>query len=76
MFDSLWYPPISRPVTPTYLASERAAVDYCNEVVDGAGRLLELDSIVSVSGLVEVEDSRVWDDQLLDQQYRRFLNGS
>ena len=34
-----------------YLASQRAAVDYCNEVVDGGGRLQYLDSVVSVSGL-------------------------
>ncbi len=32
-----------------YLASERAAEDYCNEVVDGEGQLLYLDSLVSVS---------------------------
>ena len=28
----------------SYLASERAAEDYCNEVVDGEGRLQYLDS--------------------------------
>ena len=33
-----------------YLASERAADDYCDELVDGAGRPLYLDSIGSVSG--------------------------
>ncbi len=35
-----------------------------------------LDSKVSVSALVEVEENHVFDDQLIDQQYRRFLNGS
>jgi len=33
-----------------------------------------VDSRVSVSALVEGED--VFDHELLDQQYRRFLNGS
>ena len=38
-----------------YLASERAAVDYCNEVVDGQGRQQYLDKVASVSGAFEVE---------------------
>ena len=37
--------------TSRYLASERASLDYCDEVVDGAGRQLYLDSPSSVSGL-------------------------
>ena len=56
-----------------YLASERAAEDYCNEVVDGAGRLLYVDRVGSVSGARRDEPSHVWDDQILDEQYRRFL---
>jgi len=59
-----------------YMASELAAAQYCNEEVDGWGRLLYLDKVGSVSALVEVEESFVWNDRLLDQQYRRFLNGS
>ena len=39
-----------------YLSSERAAVDYCNEVVDGEGRLLQVDILVSVRGLIEIEN--------------------
>ena len=35
----------------SYMASQRAAEDYCNEVVDGEGRLLEVDSIGSVSAV-------------------------
>ena len=35
-----------------------------------------LDSMVSVSGLEQERNPLVWDDQLLDQQYRRFHNGS
>ena len=27
-------------VSLRYLASERASIDYCNDVVDGSGRLL------------------------------------
>ena len=35
-----------------------------------------LDKVGSVSAMVEVEEFHVWDDQVLDQQYRRFHNGS
>jgi len=34
-----------------------------------------VDKVSSVSALVEVEDHHVFDDELLDQQHRRFLNG-
>ena len=44
--------------------------------VDNTASLQYLDKVGSVSGLVEVEGSYEWDDQYLDQQYRRFLNGS
>jgi len=44
-----------------YLGTERAAEDYCNEVVDGEGRLLYLDKVGSVSALVEVEDDFDYD---------------
>ncbi len=37
---------------------------------------LYLDNRVSVSALVEVEGSHVFDERLIDSQYRRFLNGS
>ena len=57
-------------------SSEVAAERYCDELVDGRGRPLYLDKVGSVSGLDADEDSHVWDDRLLDQQYRRFLNGS
>ena len=48
-----------------YLASERAAVDYCNEVVDGAGRLLQVDRVTSMRALVEVEDDFAYDVKML-----------
>ena len=56
--------------------SEEASVYYVDEVLDGSGRFSYLDSTVSMRGLVEVEESRVWDAELLQEQHRRFLNGS
>jgi len=38
-----------------FLETEEAAVDYVDEVLDGEGHVLHLDSTGSVSGLVEVE---------------------
>jgi len=38
-----------------YLASERASIDYCDEVVDGSGRKQYLDITRSVSALTETE---------------------
>jgi len=35
-----------------------------------------LDKVGSVSALVEVEEFHVWDEQTVEHQYRRFLNGS
>ncbi len=58
----------------SYLASERASEDDCNEVVDGSGRLLHLDSVRSVSGARRDEPHHVWDALVIDEQYRRFLN--
>ncbi len=40
------------------------------------GLLEYVDKVGSVSALAEAEDSHVFDDEVLDQQYRRFLNGS
>ena len=58
-----------------YLASERAAVDYCNEVVDGAGRQLYLDRLGSVSALVEVEADCDYDPTHIELNRRLILNG-
>jgi len=66
----------------SYLASERAAEDYCNEVVDGAGRLLHLDSTLSVSAMVEVEDDFDYDpahvelNALFERQLERNVDPS
>jgi len=42
--------------------------------VDKAEEISYLDSTVSVSALPEPNQTCVWDDELLDSQYRRFLN--
>ncbi len=44
------------------------------ETVDMFEDMCYLDKVGSVSGLVEVEGSCVWDEQVLDSQYRRFIN--
>ncbi len=47
---------IAQLASRAYLASERAAEDYCDEVVDGEGRLLYVDKVGSVSGAIEIEN--------------------
>jgi len=44
-----------------FVASEEAAVAYVDEKVDGAGSLLYVDKVGSVSELVEVEDDFDYD---------------
>ncbi len=46
------------------------------EAVDMSTRCLYLDKVGSVSGTRRDEDTIIFDDELLDQQYRRFHNGS
>jgi len=59
-----------------FMASEKAAELYVDEVLDGEGRLLHLDSIGSVSGLRRDENTCVWpsDKEFLEQS-ERFHNG-
>ncbi len=45
------------------------------DAVDSMDTRLYLDKVGSVSALVEVEGGHMC-DQLIDEQYRRFLNGS
>lgn len=60
-----------------YLSSQEAAVDYVDERVDGRGRIQYLDSMGSVSALIEVEDLYAHvTDQLILEQSERFRNGS
>ena len=48
----------------SYLRSEQAAEDYCNELVDGGGRPLHLDRVLSMSALPESEADVVHEPQL------------
>ncbi len=57
-----------------YMRSEVAAEDYCDERVDGSGRLLYLDIPGSVSGSPPPKIH--WDDAVIQEQHRRFHNGS
>ena len=49
-----------------------AAVD-AGWPLTGPTECVRLDTSVSVSASVEVEDGHVFDDQIIDEQYRRFL---
>jgi len=40
------------------------------------GEMCEVDKVGSVSALAEAEDFHVFDDELIEQQHRRFHNGS
>jgi len=53
-----------------------AAQRYSLEGLDSRRVSGEVDRVGSVSALVEVEEFHVWDDRLIEDQYRRFLNGS
>jgi len=60
-----------------YLASEQAAVDYCNEVVDGRGRLQYLDKVASVSAPTDDGQICIWPPQdTFDEHFRRKFHGS
>ena len=54
---------------------EAAQRDVFIDGVDTMDMFGYVDRVGSVSALVEVEENHVFDDQLLDNQYRRFLNG-
>ena len=56
---------------------EEAAQRFSLEGLAPRGEVDYLDKVASVSALDEDEGCPdAWDDRLLDQQYRRFLNGS
>jgi hypothetical protein len=59
-----------------WIESERASELYVDEVLDGQGRRLYLDSSGSVSATDEDEDSYVLDDGMIDEQFRRNFHGS
>jgi len=60
----------------TKFGLEQAAQQTSLEGLTPLSDSVRVDMVGSVSGLVEVEDDFVWCDRLLDQQYRRFHNGS
>ncbi len=74
--------PMSELPSRPYLASERAAEHYCDEVVDGQGRLQYLDLPCSVSALIEIETDCDYDRSalgpftVLDPQDLRSYYGS
>ncbi len=61
-------------IAAAMMGSEGAAEMYVDDRVDKDGRLYYLDREVSVSGARRDEPEHVWDDEVLEQQYRRFLN--
>ena len=72
LFSSIW----QRLSFLRYLRSEEAVEDYCDELVDGGGHQLYLDSPVSVSGLIEIEDDCDYDSTHVEFNRRLILNGS
>ena len=64
------------PGFTAFLQSERAAEDYCNEVIDGEGRLQYLDSHGSVSASVEVEVDADYDPTHFELNRRLIHHGS
>ena len=59
-----------------YMRSEQASRDYCNEVVDGAGRQLYLDTTLSVAAFDPIRFSLELTDEQLDEQCRRHFHPS
>ncbi len=62
-------------LSPEGLA-QRSSGAVCNGRLDDGEPSPYLDKDGSVSALVEGEGLSVFDDELIDQQYRRFHNGS
>jgi len=58
----------------TSFGLEEAAQRISLEGLAPRGDREYLDKVVSVSALVEVEEFHVWDDQLLENQFRRIHN--
>ena len=56
-----------------YMRSEQASLDFCDELVDGGGRELYLDSPLSVSGLIEIETDCDYDPTHIELN-RRFIH--
>ena len=67
--------PLAAVMHRFYMRSEQASMDFCNEVVDGAGRKLYLDKVGSVSAMVEVEADVAYDPDhaLMNAGFQRRL---
>ena len=61
-------------LSPEGLAQKDAFAPLRTLGVDEHDDQLYLDKVDSVSALVEGEGACVWDEQVLDSQYRRFLD--
>jgi len=57
-----------------FVASEEAAVAYIDEMVDGDGKLLYVDKVGSVSGLIEIENDYAYDPTHIELNQRLNLN--
>ncbi len=58
-----------------WIESELAAQLYVDDRVDRDGHFQYLDKVRSVSGLRRDEPFHVWDDRVIEEQYRRFHHG-
>ncbi len=63
-------------VSSQFLESEKACELYVDEVLDGAGRIQYLDSTVSMSAMVEVEEDCDYDPTHIELNRRLIHNGS
>jgi len=62
-----------------YEAAQQINLGFPERPRDGVDKgepVCYLDKVGSVSGLIEIEYGEIWNDQRLDEQYRRFINGS
>ena len=59
-----------------YYHCERMCSGFMQLELDIDRRSMYIDKVASVSALDEDEDGPVWHDEIIEDQYRRFLNGS
>ena len=67
---------MSDSIRGRYLASEQAALDYCDELVDGAGNPLHIDRVVSVRGLERERDGFEHISEILMRLGEELHNGT
>ncbi len=71
--STLWDQVVGVQALTRFGESEVAAELYCDEGIDGKTFQRYIDRSVSVSALPETETSMIFDDGVIDEQYRRFL---